>query len=114
MTHATTRRISWARVARHVNPSTTSGRAQILLLAGAFAICLIAVSPQRLVGDGREYLAQAIEFAALPGPALRPGGNSPIPEKIAPFFSCFSKKGNFGSPLARGQLGRRCLPFLFF
>src|SRR6266545_1171279 len=47
-------------------------RPYVLAVAGALAVILIAGSPQRLVGDGREYLAQAINFASLHGPALRP------------------------------------------
>ena len=47
-------------------------RSYILCVAGALAGSLIAASPQRLVGDGREYLAQALNFASLHGPPLRP------------------------------------------
>ena len=47
-------------------------RSSILCLAGVLAVSLIAASPQRLVGDGREYLAQALNFASLHGPPLRP------------------------------------------
>src|SRR4029453_4058903 len=63
----------------------TMTRTQMLMLAGAFAICLIAGSPQRLVGDGREYLAQAIEFASFHGPAFRPADIPHIQEELARF-----------------------------
>jgi hypothetical protein len=47
-------------------------RPSVLAAAASLAVILIAGSSQRLVGDGREYLAQAINFASLHGPALRP------------------------------------------
>ena len=47
-------------------------RSLVLVAAGTLAVCLVATSPPRLVGDGREYLAQAINFASLRGPAVRP------------------------------------------
>src|SRR5262245_66316388 len=61
------------------------GRARTMILAGAIAICLIAGSPQRLVGDGREYLAQAIEFASFRGPAFRPVDIPHIQAELARF-----------------------------
>ena len=45
-------------------------RVRTLVLAGALAVCLIAGSPPRIVGDGGEYLAQAMNFAAFNGPPL--------------------------------------------
>ena len=43
-----------------------------LLAALALALALIAGSSPRVVGDGGEYLAQALNFASLRGPALDP------------------------------------------
>jgi hypothetical protein len=60
-------------------------RRQKVILAGALALCLIARSPQRLIGDGREYLAQAIEFASFRGPAFRPADIPHIQEELARF-----------------------------
>jgi hypothetical protein len=97
-----------------VNPNTTSGRAQIVLLAGAFAICLIAVSPQRLVGDGREYLAQAIEFASLRGPAFRPGDIPHIQEELARFDPDLAKWDIWSSTVADVNRGRVFLHFWFY
>ena len=61
------------------------GRAQVVILAGGLAVCLIAGSPQRLIGDGREYLAQAIEFASFRGPAFRPGDIPHVQAELARF-----------------------------
>src|SRR5215210_7594318 len=47
-------------------------RPQVLIVAGTLALSLIAGSPPRFVGDGREYFAQAINFASFHGPAFRP------------------------------------------
>lgn len=47
-----------------------------LIVAAAFALCLIAGSPARIVGDGGEYLAQALNFAAFNPPSL---GRQSIP-----------------------------------
>ncbi len=51
-------------------------RSHALLLAGAIAISLIAGSTPRVVGDGSEYLAQAMNFASGHGPSL---GHREIP-----------------------------------
>lgn len=45
-------------------------RARFLLMAGAVALCLVAGSPARVVGDGGEYLTQALNFATLHLPPL--------------------------------------------
>lgn len=47
-----------------------SERATHLVLAGVFALCLIAGSPTRIVGDGGEYMVQALNFAQLNPPPL--------------------------------------------
>jgi hypothetical protein len=47
-----------------------------LWLALAFALCLIAGSSPRIVGDGGEYLAQALNFSAFNRPSL---GRQAIP-----------------------------------
>jgi len=60
-------------------------RSYILCIAGACAVSLIAASPQRLVGDGREYLAQALNFASLHGPPLRPRDLGEIQLEMARF-----------------------------
>jgi hypothetical protein len=60
-----------------------TGRA--LLLAAALAVCLVAGSRPRIVGDGGEYLAQAINFSHLRGPALRPADIPDIQARIAAF-----------------------------
>lgn len=41
-----------------------------LAIAAAAAAILVSTSPPRVVGDGGEYLTQAINFASLHGPSL--------------------------------------------
>jgi hypothetical protein len=60
-------------------------RSQALLFAGIIAVCLIAGSPPRIVGDGGEYLAQALNFAALHGPAISRRDMPVIEGQIAAF-----------------------------
>lgn len=43
---------------------------QIVLAAVVLAFCLVAGAPSRVVGDGGEYLAQALNFASGSGPAI--------------------------------------------
>lgn len=68
-------------------------RTRFLVVAAALALCLVAGSPARIVGDGGEYLAQALNFAALDGPSL---GRQAIPEleqriaALAPNLSAWS------------------------
>jgi hypothetical protein len=45
-------------------------RVRYLVIAAAIALSLIAGSPTRIVGDGGEYLALALNFASLHGPAI--------------------------------------------
>jgi len=51
-------------------------RRSSLIIALVFALCLVAGSAPRIVGDGREYLAQALNFAAFNPPSL---GRQTIP-----------------------------------
>jgi hypothetical protein len=88
-----------------------SGRAQTLIVAGAFAACLIAASPQRLVGDGREYLAQAIEFAAFRGPAFRPGDIPHIQAELTRFDPALANWDIWSSTVADVNRGRVFLHF---
>jgi hypothetical protein len=86
-------------------------RTQTLMVAGALAICLIAGSPQRLVGDGREYLAQAIEFASLHGPAFRPADIPHIQEELARFDPALANWDIQASTVADINRGRSFLHF---
>lgn len=47
-----------------------SERIRFLAAAAALMLCLVAGSPPRIVGDGGEYVAQALNFAQLDGPSL--------------------------------------------
>jgi hypothetical protein len=85
-----------------------------MLVAGALAICLIGVSPPRLVGDGREYLAQAIEFASFHGPAFRPGDIPHIEEALARFDPDLAKWDIRSSTVADVNRGRGFLHFWFY
>jgi len=89
-------------------------RAQTLILAGALAICLIGGSPQRLVGDGREYLAQAIEFASFRGPAFRPGDLPHIQAELARFDPALENWDLWSSTVADVNRGRVFLHFWFY
>jgi len=50
--------------------TTVPSRGRALLLAGVMLLCLIAGSTPRVVGDGVEYVSQAINFSRLDGPSL--------------------------------------------
>jgi hypothetical protein len=54
-----------------------------MLVALALALALIAGSSPRVVGDGGEYLAQALNFASLRGPAFDPDHIPSIQARIA-------------------------------
>lgn len=90
------------------------GRAQTVILAGGLAICLIAGSPQRLIGDGREYLAQAIEFASFRGPAFRPGDIPHIQAELARFDPGLANWDIWSSTVADVNRGRVFLHFWFY
>src|SRR5262245_26546527 len=90
------------------------GRARMMILAGGIAICLIAGSPHRLVGDGREYLAQAIEFASLRGPAFRPGDIPHIQAELARFDPALANWDIWSSTVADVSRGRVFLHFWFY
>jgi len=92
----------------------TMGRAQTVMMAGVLAICLVAGSPQRLVGDGREYLAQAIEFASFRGPAFRPGDIPHIQAELARVDPGLANWDIWSSTVADVNRGRVFLHFWFY
>lgn len=57
-------------------------RAQALLVGAALAVALAAGSPLRLVGDGAEYLAMALNLASLHHPALAPADIGAIEQAL--------------------------------
>src|SRR4029453_3624506 len=89
-------------------------RGQTLILAGALATCLIAGSPQRLVGDGREYLAQAIEFASFHGPAFRPADIPYVQMELARFDPALANWDIWSSTAGDVKRGRVFLHFWFY
>jgi hypothetical protein len=89
-------------------------RGPALILAGALAICLIAGSPQRLVGDGREYLAQAIEFASFHGPAFRPADIPHVQMELARFDPALANWDIWSSTIGDITRGRVFLHFWFY
>src|SRR4051812_17381168 len=89
-------------------------RAQVLIVAGALAVSLIAGSPQRLVGDGREYLAQAINFASFHGPAFRPADLPAIRSRMARFDPRLENWDIRGATVADARRGRVFLHFWFY
>jgi hypothetical protein len=58
-------------------------RSRSLLIALAIALSLVAGSPPRIVGDGGEYLALALNFASGHGPAIAPVQARVIQQRIA-------------------------------
>ena len=89
-------------------------RGQTLILAAALAVCLIAGSPARLVGDGREYLAQAIEFASFRGPAFRPADIPHIQAELARFDPALANWDIWTSTIGDDNRGRSFLHFWFY
>jgi hypothetical protein len=89
-------------------------RSHVLVVAGALAICLIAGSPQRLVGVGGEFLALAINFASLHGPALRPADIPAIQSRIAEFDPQLARWDIWGSTVGNATRGRDFVHFWFY
>jgi hypothetical protein len=89
-------------------------RGQTLILAGAIAICLIAGSPQHLIGDGREYLAQAVQFASFHGPAFRPADIPHIQRELARFDPGLADWDIWRSTVGDFNRGRVFLHFWFY
>jgi hypothetical protein len=89
-------------------------RGPALILAGALAVCLIAGSPTRLVGDGREYLAQALEFASLHGPAFRPSDIPHVQGELAQFDPALANWDIWSSTIGDVDRGRVFLHFWFY
>lgn len=89
-------------------------RRQTLILGGALAVCLIAGSPQRLIGDGREYLAQAVEFASFQGAAFRPADIPHIQAELARFDPSLANWDIWSSTVGDANRGRVFLHFWFY
>lgn len=83
----------------------------MLIVAGALAVCLIAGSPQRFVGDGREYFAQATNFASFHGPAFRPADIPHIQSQIARFDPGLGGWDIWAATVADSNRGRVFLHF---
>jgi hypothetical protein len=90
------------------------GRSESVIVAGALAFCLIAGSPPRLVGDGREYLAQAIHFASFHGPAFRPADIPSLQSTIAGVDPSLAGWDLWASTVADSTRGRVFLHFWFY
>lgn len=89
-------------------------RTHVLVLAGALAACLIAASPPRLVGDGREYLAQAINFASFHGPAIRPPDIPAIQSQLVRFDPALAGWDLWAATAADRNRGRHFSHFWFY
>jgi hypothetical protein len=89
-------------------------RSHVLVVAGALAICLLAGSPQRIVGDGGEYLAQAINFASFHGPALRPSEIPGIQSRIAEFDPQLARWDIWGATVGDASRRRDFVHFWFY
>jgi hypothetical protein len=90
------------------------GRGQSVIVAGALAFCLIAGSSPRLIGDGREYLAQAVHFASLHGPAFRPADIASLQSEIARIEPSLGDWDLRASTVADSTRGRVFLHFWFY
>ena len=90
------------------------GRGQSVIVAGALAFCLIAGSSPRLIGDGREYLAQAVHFASLHGPAFRPADIPSLQSEIARIDPSLGDWDLRASTVADSTRGRVFLHFWFY
>jgi hypothetical protein len=83
-------------------------------IAALLALALIAASPQRLVGDGREYLAQAINFASLHGPGLRPRDLDAIRSEMARFDPALAAWDIRGATIPDARRNRDFPHFWFY
>ena len=85
-----------------------------MIVAGALAFCLIAGSSPRLIGDGREYLAQAVHFASFHGPAFRPADIPSLQSEIARIDPSLGNWDLRASTVADSTRGRVFLHFWFY
>src|SRR4051812_3709077 len=90
------------------------GRGQSVIVAGALAFCLIAGSSPRLIGDGREYLAQAVHFASFHGAAFRPADIPSLQSEIARIDPSLADWDLRASTVADSTRGRVFLHFWFY
>src|SRR5919112_2264698 len=86
-------------------------RPQVLIVAGTLALSLIAGSPPRFVGDGREYFAQAINFASFHGPAFRPADIPRIQSQVARFDAVLGDWDMYAATVPDASRGRVFLHF---
>ena len=85
-----------------------------VVFGAALAICLIAGSPPRIVGDGGEYLAQAINFESFHKPSLRPPDIPAIQQRIAAFDPALDKWDILQATVAGSDRRRDFLHFWFY
>ena len=83
-------------------------------IAGVLALSLIAGSSPRLVGDGREYLAQAINFASFHGPGIRPRDLEEIQAEMARFDPSLAGWDIRGATVADAHRNRDFQHFWFY
>ena len=86
----------------------------VLGIAGLLALSLIAGSSPRLVGDGREYLAQAINFASFHGPGIRPRDLNDIQAEMARFDPSLAGWDIRGATAADARRNRDFQHFWFY
>jgi hypothetical protein len=75
-------------------------RVSIVLAAAAVVVALLASSSARIVGDGAEYVAMAINFTALRGPAIASADLDGLQHAIAEIDSRFADWDMRGSTVA--------------
>ena len=91
-----------------------SERARALAVALALTFCLVAGSSPRIVGDGGEYLAQAMNFAAFNAPSLGRRAIQTIEARIRAMEPALSEWDIEAATVASGDRRRDFLHFWFY
>jgi hypothetical protein len=89
-------------------------RGRVLIFAGVMLLCLIAGSTPRVVGDGAEYLAQAMNFAMLDGPSLGRRALPAIQDRLVAFNPALANWNIEQSSVAASDGRRDFVHFWFY
>jgi hypothetical protein len=89
-------------------------RGRVLIFAGVMLLCLIAGSTPRVVGDGAEYLAQAINFSMLHGPSIGRRAVPLIEDRLIAFDPAFADWSLEQSSVAASDGRRDFVHFWFY
>ncbi|HET7697212.1 MAG TPA: hypothetical protein VFK57_15980 [Vicinamibacterales bacterium] len=89
-------------------------RLVIVVATGSVVVSLLASSSARIVGDGAEYVAMALNFAALRGPSIAPADVDGLQRAIASLDSRFTGWDIRGSTVASRDRRRDFAHFWFY